>query len=67
MTYRDRIFAIEPDLDPAHIEAFMRSEYSTLDHLSAEQFRREVIVAARCVRADPLLAVRLARSYGLVR
>ena len=54
-----------PELDPRHVEAFMRVQLSTLDHLSPEAFRDEALTAAECVRADPGLADRLAETYGL--
>jgi hypothetical protein len=65
MTYHQMIAAIEPDANARHVEAFMRLQYSTLDHLSAAVFRREVRIAHECSQADPEMAERLARSYGL--
>jgi hypothetical protein len=43
--------------DPRHVEAFMRIAHSTLDGLSASQFRAEVWTACECVKA--------AGSFGL--
>ena len=37
-------------VDPGHVEACMRQEHPTLDSLSREEFRREVIVGAECAR-----------------
>lgn len=52
--------------DPRHVEAYMRLEHSTLDGLSAAQFRSEVAMAAECIRAGGVAdAEGLALSYGL--
>ncbi len=49
-----------------HVEAWMRSEHSTLDHLTPSQWRKEVEECIAVVdHADPALSERLARSYGL--
>lgn len=34
------------DLEPRHVEAFMRTQYGTLDHLDTATFRREIELAA---------------------
>jgi len=54
-----------PDHDPTEVEAYMRLEFGTLDHLPRDQFRREARLAARCVDADPRQAKALVASYGL--
>ena len=52
--------------DARHVEAWMRLEHGCLDGLSPAQFRAEVNVALRCIRACPLAdSESLARSYGL--
>jgi len=52
--------------NPRHVEAFMRSQYSTLDHLSPEQFREEALICAACVDAvGPEEAEATAVSFGL--
>ncbi len=52
--------------DPRHVEGWMRLEHGCLDALSLAQFRAEVNVALRCIRACPLAhSESLARSYGL--
>ena len=51
--------------DARHIEAYMRLQYGTLDHLSKETFNREVEICRQCVDADPIAAERLAVSEGL--
>jgi len=64
--YTARIRSIAPNANPAHVEAMMRSEHSTLDHLSPSAFAREVRIAVMCVdEAGPDLAARIAASYGL--
>ena len=64
--YAARIQALEPHYDPRHIEAFMRLQYSTLDHLDAETFAYEVDLAVACIQeAGVEAAERAARSFGL--
>ena len=64
--YTDRIKAIAPSYDPRHIEAFMRSEYGTLDHLSPAKFLNEVHLAIECIDAEgKQFAEKLAKSYGM--
>jgi hypothetical protein len=56
----------KPQIDPRHVEAFMRLEYSTLDHLTRRQFSGAVKRMVREVEAiGPADAERLAKSYGL--
>lgn len=62
--YAAQIAEVCPEYDPRHIEAFMRSEMGTLDHLDRYAFAKEAWIAAECVNADPALAERLAQSYG---
>ena len=66
MTYRERIAAIVPHV-PAHVvEAWMRSEYGTLDALSSGLFRAAALRGASCARAaDAGLNDALCRSYGV--
>lgn len=52
--------------DPAHVEAWMRSEHGTLDALSPEAFHREVGKALGYMdEAGPEMSARLAETYGL--
>ena len=37
------------DYEPRHIEALMRLQYSTLDHLTRDDFRREVRLCTQCI------------------
>ena len=48
--YQDIIRELSNGHDPRHIEAYMRLQYGTLDHLSREDFRRECIICAECIR-----------------
>ena len=47
--YTQLLFLLAPDHDPRHIEADMRSEHGTLDHLSRDAFQAEVLMAIRCI------------------
>jgi hypothetical protein len=47
------------------IEAYMTMVWRTLDALSPRQFRSSVVEAAKDVNRDPVLAEKLADSYGL--
>ena len=52
--------------DARHVEAWMRLEHPTLDHLSREAFACEVIWAARCIDRDGIAQSELlAGSLGL--
>jgi len=58
--------ALAPNADPAHVEAWMRLQHSTLDGLSAERFAAEVQTALQCIHVAGLAECdELARSYGL--
>lgn len=65
--YRRIISEIAPQqFDPRHVEAFMRLEHSTLDHLSRADFEHEVIVCCDCImQCGPEQAEACARSFGL--
>lgn len=52
------------DVDPRHIEAWMRDEYGTLDQVSVADFQRAVQRAIVMCRTDPELSARLAESMG---
>lgn len=54
-------------VDPALVEAWMRLEHGTLDHLAGRAWTAEVVTAAECVRiAEPEDTRALAASYNLV-
>lgn len=64
--YRQAILDIAPGYDPRHVEAYMRLTFGTLDHLSPEEFRREVYLACRDIDEGGVdQAEGLARSYGM--
>lgn len=64
--YQTRILKLVPLYDPRQIEAMMRVEYGTLDHLTADRFAHEVEIARQCVdEAGPDMAERIAKSFGL--
>lgn len=52
-------------IDPRHIEGFIRLKYSTLDHLSSDDFRADLRIAADCTIECVELAEDNARSFGL--
>jgi hypothetical protein len=54
------------DIDPRHVEGYMRAEYGTLDHLGRAKFVREVVIAVACIdEGGRAQAEELAQSYGL--
>jgi hypothetical protein len=64
--YADLIEKIAPGYDARHIEAYMRLQYSTLDHLDKATFRREVKIAVGCIEEGGVeMAEANAKSYGL--
>lgn len=65
--YQQHIRELAPDeYEPRHVEAFMRLEHGTLDHLPREQFVREVEIGCACIdEAGHEHAEACARSFGL--
>ncbi len=64
--YYTAIAELAPGYDPRHVEAYMRVEHPTLDHLDKERFAAEVRVACKCIDQGGLdLAEQCALSYGL--
>lgn len=52
--------------DPRHIEGYMRLQYSTLDHLSISDFRREIKICRQCIDVGGITAAEEnAVSFGL--
>lgn len=51
--------------DPRHVEAFLRSEFDTLDSLSGAEFVEAALECAEFAIADRNMAESLAQSYGL--
>jgi hypothetical protein len=63
-THLDRLG--HPEIDPRHIEAFMRLQYGTLDHLSRQTFAAEAKLGVECIQEGGLeMAEQCAQSYGL--
>jgi len=53
-------------VEPRHVEAWMRSEHSTLDGLGVAGFAQEVRAAVACVdAAESGLSEQVAQSYAL--
>lgn len=66
MSYADIFRELQPKHDPRHIEAYVRLEHSTLDHLNRDTLREEAQVAADCIDiCGKKAAEELAESYGL--
>jgi hypothetical protein len=63
--YQDLIRELVSDVNPAGVEAVMRLEYGTLDHLPRETFAAEAKIAAAMEREEPGALRQLAASYGL--
>jgi hypothetical protein len=56
---------IAPHLKPAGIEASMRLEYRTLDHLPHSKFVEEAALAEMCEEEKPGYLKEIAESMGL--
>ena len=70
MYYQNKITAIlesrNIEANPRHVEAWMRSEYSPFDHISATKFTKAVIDAATSIAAlGDAFGEKLAQSYGI--
>lgn len=65
VTYQDTIHQIDPTINPAGVEASMRLQFGTLDHLAFEEFEWEVEVARQCEAEAPGYLAAIAESYGL--
>ena len=64
--YQRVIESLDPTINPVGVEASMRLQYGTLDHLGHETFVLEIKIARSCEREEPGHLRRLADSYGLV-
>lgn len=54
------------EIDPRHVEGYMRLEHSTLDGLTVYQFRKEVFISIACIKEGGLdMAESNAKSFGL--
>ena len=63
--YQRLIHEIDPAINPAGVEASMRLQYSTLNHLPHEEFVRETKLADAMEREEPGCLCRIAKSYGM--
>ena len=54
--YADTFKKLQPDFDPRLIEAYVRLEYSTLDHLPLATLKREAKIAAQCITEGGIAA-----------
>jgi hypothetical protein len=52
-------------VDPRHVEGWMRLEYGTLNHLPRETFAEYVQVTLECEKEAPGSSEQLAQSFGL--
>jgi len=63
--YQKTLFKIAPDLNPAGVEASMRLQYHTLNHLTHDTFVAEAKLARLCEQAEPGYLRRVATSFGM--
>ncbi|HET8550903.1 MAG TPA: hypothetical protein VFM97_00315 [Gammaproteobacteria bacterium] len=64
--YTNEFKKLQPNHDPRHVEAFIRLEYSTLDHMDRETLKNEAGNAAHGIDYYGVeIAEALAQSYGL--
>lgn len=64
--YRRLIEEVAPGCNSRHVEAFLRSETPTLDHLTRQQFADKVKQACADIDAAGwVFAEQLALSYGM--
>ena len=54
---------MDPDINPVGVEASMRLQYGTLDHLSRAEFLREIDIARTAERMEPGYLRDCAESY----
>lgn len=67
-TYPERIREIAPVLTERQavcVEASMRLQYSTLDHLSQQTFAEEIGIALACEAEQPGYLESVAASFGM--
>ena len=65
MFYQKLLHELAPALNPAGVEASMRLQYGTLNHLPREVFAEEARLAADCERQSPGFLRRTAESFGM--
>ena len=62
--YAKTIRKVDPTVNPIGVEASMRLQYGTLDHLSRGVFRGEIELAKACEREEPGFMRSTACSFG---
>ena len=62
--YQNIIHSVDPKVNAAGVEASMRLQFGTLDHLSRKDFKTEIGIAKQCEEAEPGFLERCAKSYG---
>jgi hypothetical protein len=65
MSYQTLLHELAPELNPAGVEASMRLQYGTLNHLPREIFAEEAKIAGDCERQSPGYLRRIADSMGM--
>ena len=65
MYYQKLLHELAPDLNPAGVEASMRLQYGSLNHLPREVFAEEAKLAADCERQSPGFLQSAAESFGM--
>lgn len=74
MTYYQKAISVQlakrgisnSQIDPRHVEGYMRLQYSTLDHLDRRTFNKEVALCVECIKEGGKdAAERNAVSFGL--
>lgn len=63
--YQDTIHELDPTINPAGVHAYMMLQFSTLDHLSREVFREEILIAHASETVEPGFLKLTATSYGM--
>ena len=63
--YQDLIHEIAPNINPAGVEASMRLQFGTLDHLPRSEFVKEAKLAAMCEEEESGYLQSVAESYGM--
>ena len=62
--YAKTIGKVDPTVNPIGVEASMRLQYGTLDHLSRGVFHEEIELAKACEREEPDFMRSTACSFG---
>ena len=64
--YQTLIREVDPSVNPAGVEASMRLQYGTLNHLPRETFELEIRVAKACEAEQPGFLRGVAQSFGML-